>query len=266
MKRIGIEGFAQWAVREEFPKLRAAERAAQSAGYSGWSPFWAALVSQGMVTSGGGYLSGAVEVPHPDAVSFAAALAELKTRERTRPYDIPGLLADMPAVFADAPGERIVSPVLYSPLLVEALPLSAAALVEAHAASRTTPDWYPEGCGKDFVRGDGGAGSPAWFVEARRRVRTVDVETGRAVMVTRTFEEPGLDVRTRRPRPGAYRKVRFEPEPALVARARHAYAVWWCGLEFLAAWIRAECALVAHDVEAPQGIEMPWKLAAKAVA
>lgn len=259
MKRIGIEGFAQWAVREELPKLRAAERAAQSAGYSGWSPFWAALVSQGMVTSGGSYLSGAVEVPHPDAVSFAAALAELKRRERTRPYDIPGLLADMPMLFADTPGERIVSPVLHSPLLVEALPLSASALVEAHAATRSAPDSYSEGCEKTYLRGDGGAGSPAWFVEARRRVRTVDVETGKAMMVTRACEETGLDSKTRRPKPGAYRKVRFEPDPALVARARHAYAVWWCGLEFLAAWIRAECAMVAHDVEGPQGIEMPWK-------
>lgn len=258
MRRIGIEAFAEWAVREEFPKMRQAETAGRWVAPRQWSPFWAALVSQGMVASGGGYMGHAIELPHPDALVFAAALAELRDREQTRPYDIRGLLADMPQVLADGPGERIVSPVLFSPLLVEARPLSAAGQVVAHAAARAEPDWYPEGCAKTFERGEGGAGAPAWFVEVRRRVRTVDMETGRSVMVTRTFEEAGYDAKAKRPKADAYRKVIFQPDPALVARARHAYAIWWCGLEFLAAWIRDECALSSHIVEGPQGIEKPW--------
>lgn len=259
MKTIGIEAFATWSVGE-LSRLGDMVRAMAVAGYRDCSPFWQALVSAGVVVDGGIGPVTDISVVHPDALQFAAAVSELASiAPPARPYDVRGCLADMPEVFTAAPGERLVSDVRYSPLLAEALPLPVASLILGYAAARTVPDWYPEGVAKEYVRGADGRGQPALFVEVERYVRSVDAESGKAVVTLRTFEEDGRDRVRRRAKPGAFRKVTFSPDPALVVRARHAYAAWWCGMEWLAVRLSAPGVLQKHRVEGPQGVEFPWK-------
>lgn len=282
MKVVGIEEFAAWAVQEEWPKAGSADvedyatvAAIQSAlgrlgapgvGLGLGAMNWAFMVSEGSVR-----VAPPRGVPHPDAVLFSKACNALAEVACSPPYDVEDCLSDQAAQLAAGPGERLAVDWRASAHLEGRLPrprdlvLTYAAMARRPTRGATgwtivKPDWHPEAIGRDYVRGDGGRGQPALFVTVRRRVR-VSGPGEPAAYETREFEEEGRDARLRRPKPGAYRKVRFEPDPGFIARERHIYAVWWCALEWLAAWLEASGGLSAHRVIGPQGIEKPWKSA-----
>lgn len=287
MKTMGIEEFAAWCVQEEWPKANSADMDEHSAarvavlgamglgaaplfpaGYG--SMDWDFMVAEGSVRS-----APARGVSHPDAVLFAKACSALAVEAASPAYDVADCLADQGAALAMGAGERPASDWRASEQL-QANRINPRSLVVTYAGlarrRRTAagwdvarPDWHPDPIERGYVRGDGGRGQPAWFVTVRRRVRV----SGRgepAAYEVREFEEEGRDARLRRPKAGAYRKVVFDPDPGFVARARHTYAVWWCSLEYLAAWMEASGALSEHHVLGPQGLEKPWLSARKRIA
>lgn len=288
MKEVGIEEFAAWCVQEEWPKVSArhvdedeATRAAllkDIARLTGTGMGWPGLAEM----SWGGMVGATVRArmpegePHPDAVLFSQACAAMAAEASSPAYDVADCLTDQADVLATGPAERLAMDWrLASPHLGVNLidPRSLVVTYAAQARRRrdavgwevARPDWHPDPIERGYVRGDSGRGQPAWFVMVQRRVRI----SGRgepAAYEMRACEEDGRDARLRRPRPGAYRKVVFDPDPGFVARARHTYAVWWCALEYLAAWLEASGALSEHRVFGPQGIEKPWQSAWKRVA
>jgi hypothetical protein len=289
MKRIGIEEFAAWAVQCEWPKVHGGDLApggverasilsalglplkprgpAEAGGMD-----WSVMVAEGAVPAL--RLSG---VPHPDAVLFSQACNELDALAQSVAYDADDCLSDQLAVLEPDANERLDENWrLTSAHLRTRLPnprklvLAYAALARAPTAGRpgwtiARPDWHPDPVERRHVRGDGGRGQPAWFVEVKRRVR-VSNPGERPAYEVRTFEEEGYCARLKRPKRDAYRKLAFDPDPGFVARERHIHALWWCALEWLAAWLEASRGLSNHQVAGPQGIEKPWQMPSEKAA
>lgn len=287
MKEVGIEEFAAWAVQEEWPKANSAEMdghiAARAAVLSAMgmraSPLfpagygamdWSMMVSDGSVPA-----VRVAGVVHPDAVLFSRACSALAIEASSPVYDADDCLSDQAELLAMGESERPAVDWRLSQYLQanrinpRSLVLTYAGLARRRRAAGgweiERPDWHEDPIERGYARGDSGRGQPAWFVTVQRRVRV----SGRGeppAYEMRACEEEGLDPRLRRPRPGAYRKVVFDPDPAFVARARHTYAVWWCSLEFLAAWMKESGALSEHRLLMPQGVEKPWKTSLQRVA
>lgn len=281
MKEVGIEEFAAWCVQEEWPKagskdvedyavVAAIQSAfgrlgAPSAGMGFGSMDWSLMVAEGSVR-----VAPPRGVPHPDAVLFAKACTALAEEAASPAYDAADCLTDQAEALALGAGERLATDWRASEHLQSnrinprSLVVTYAGLARRRRAASgwdvARPDWHPDAIERGYVRGDSGRGQPAWFVEVRRKVRVATEDKGWAYD-TRICEEEGYDPRARRPRSGAYRKVVFDPDPGFVAKARHTYAVWWCALEYLAAWLEASGALSEHRVLSPQGIEKPWQSA-----
>lgn len=286
MKEVGIEAFAAWCVQEEWPKANSAdmdEHAAARVAVLGAMGFrqaplfpagfgsmdWDFMVAEGSVRA-----AAPRGVPHPDAVLFAKACSALAVEAASPTYDVADCLVDQADVLAVGQGERLAADWRASEHL-QANRINPRSLVVTYAglARRkrdaagwdvVRPDWHPEPIERGYQLAETG-GHPRLFVTVQRRVRI----SGRGEPVAyemRACEEEGRDPKTRRPKPGAYRKVVFDPDPGFVARARHTYAVWWCALEYLAAWLEASAGLSEHRVHGPQGIEKPWQSAQKRVA
>lgn len=288
MKTVGIEEFAAWCVQNEWPKANSADMEAETLARSAiLGAMGLPLKPKGPASTGEGFSlmvgEGALPavrvagIPHPDAVLFSHACNALAAEASSPDYDVDGLLSDQAGVLRALPGERLaIDWRLTSQQLRGARPDPKRLVVTYAAMARAPtgreqrwtirhPDWHPDEIERSHVRGDGGRGQPAWFVTVRRRVR-VSGKGEAAAYEVREFEEEGLCPRLRRPKAGAYRKVSFSPDPGMVARERHSYAVWWCALEYLAAWLEASGALSAHRVIRPQGIEKPWQSDRKRVA
>jgi hypothetical protein len=286
MKEVGIEEFAAWCVQEEWPKANSADMdehtAARAAvlgamGFRGTPLFPAGFGSMDwdfMVAEGSVRAAPPRGVPHPDAVLFAKACTALAEEAASPAYDAADCLTDQTEALALGAGERMALDWRTSEHLQSnrinprSLVVTYAGLARRRRAAGgwdvARPDWHADAIERSYQLAETG-GHPQLFVTVQRRVRI----SGRgepAAYEMRAFEEDGRDPRTRRPRPGAYRKVVFNPDPGFVARARHTYAVWWCALEYLAAWLEASGALSEHRVLGPQGIEKPWQSAWKWVA
>ena len=281
MKTVGIEEFAAWCVQSEWPKVRSAEmdedaltraailgamglpdRPGHAAGSGGMD--WSLMVGEGSLPA-----IRVAGVPHVDAVLFSEACRALEAEASSPPYDVDDCLTDMRSLLEMGPQERPATEWrAASAHLRGRLPkpkdlvLSYAAMAMAPTGKAKgwaikRPDWHPDAIDRRYVQAESG-GHPRWFVTIQRRIR-VSERGERPVYEVRAFEEDGRCPKTRRPRPGAYRKVAFDPDPGFVARERHIYAVWWCALEWLAAWMEASGALSAHCVKGPQDIEKPWR-------
>lgn len=285
MKEVGIEEFAAWCVQEEWPKagskdvedyavVAAIQSAfgrlgAPSAGMGFGSMDWSLMVAEGSVR-----VAPPRGVPHPDAVLFAKACTALAEEAASPAYDAVDCLTDQAEALALGAGERLALDWRTSEHLQSnrinprSLVVTYAGLARRRRAAGgwdvARPDWHPDAIERSYQLAETG-GHPQLFVTVQRRVR-ISGRCEPAAYEMRAFEEDGRDPKTRRPRPGAYRKVVFDPDPGFVARARHTYAVWWCALEYLAAWLEASGALSEHRVRSPQGIEKPWQSAWKRVA
>jgi hypothetical protein len=286
MKTVGIEEFAAWAVQEEWPKANSADMDEHSAarvavlGAMGFreaplfpsgfgSMDWDFLVAEGSVRA-----APPRGVPHPDAVLFAKACSALAVEAGSPAYDVADCLTDQAPVLELGADERLAADWRASEhLQVNRINPRSLVVTYAGLARRRRsaagwdverPDWHPDAIERGYQLAETG-GHPQLFVTVQRRVRV----SGRgepAAYEVRPFEEEGRDPKTRRPKPGAYRKVVFDPDPGFVARARHTYAVWWCAMEYLAAWMEASSGLSEHRVLGPQGVEKPWQSARKRVA
>jgi hypothetical protein len=282
VKTIGIEEFAAWCVQSEWPKLKTRHldedeawraqmlaeigRLTAGAGIVGGSGGmnWSFMVSEGSVRA-----VRPMGEPHSDAVLFRQACDALAVEAGSPAYDVDDCLADQRRLLELWADERLsVDWRMSSPFLranehnPASLVLAYAGMARAPSGSRdgwaiVRPDWHEGAIEKDYVRGADGRGQPAWFVQRDRRVLISNSPRAYGV---RTTEEDGYNAKTRRPVAGAYRKVVYDPDPGFVARARHIYAVWWCSLEWIAAWLEASGALSNHQVKGPQGLEQPWKL------
>lgn len=285
MKEVGIEEFAAWCVQEEWPKagskdvedyavVAAIQSAfgrlgAPSAGMGLGSMDWSLMVAEGSVR-----VAPPRGVPHHDAVLFAKACTALAEEAASPAYDAADCLTDQAEALALGAGERMALDWRTSEHLQSnrinprSLVVTYAGLARRRRAAGgwdvARPDWHPDAIERSYQLAETG-GHPQLFVTVQRRVR-ISGRGEAAAYEMRAFEEDGRDPKTRRPRPGAYRKVVFDPDPGFVARARHTYAVWWCALEYLAAWLEASGALSEHRVRGPQGIEKPWQSAWKRVA
>lgn len=286
MKEVGIEEFAAWAVQEEWPKANSAEmdghvsaRAAVlsamgmrasplfPAGYGAMD--WSMMVSDGSVPA-----VRVAGVVHPDAVLFSRACSALAVEASSPVYDADDCLSDQAEALAMGEGERPAVDWRSSQYLQanrinpRSLVLTYAGLARRRRAAGgweiERPDWHEDPIARNYQLAETG-GHPRLFVSIRRRIR-VSPPSEAPAYETRECEEEGRDPKTRRPKPGAYRKVVFDPDPAFVARARHTYAVWWCALEYLAAWMRASGGLSEHRLLMPQGVEKPWKTPLQRVA
>lgn len=281
MKTVGIEEFAAWCVQSEWPKVgkqdldEDAAAAAVLRGHiirstTGGRSFYPGLASMNW----GGMVGGTVKAkrplggPHPDAVLFRHAIDALQREAFSPPYDIDDCLTDQRALALNEGERAAVDWRAQSQFLKRnshrpaSLVLAYAGMARAPTGSNgvwqvARPDWHEGQISGHFLAAETG-GRPRWFVDVERRVRVSD---NPIAYETRTFTEDGYDLKAKRPRKGAYRVVSFDPDPGFVARARHVYAVWWCSLEWLAAWMEAMGRLSAHKVLGPQGVEKPWQMA-----
>lgn len=290
VRTVGIEQFAAWAVQAEWPKLRAAHldadeawRAEMRAAVANMSLAPRAALGTGgmnwslMVAGGSVPMMAPQGDPHPDAVLFKRACQALAAEAQSPAYDVEDCLSDQRQRLALGPQERLARDWRHAAPYLDNNAHDPCGLVVAYAAMARAPnggrrdwtiarpDWHPEPIERSHLV-DASGGRPRWFAEVRRRVRISEPGERPVQYQTRAFEEEGYDPRRRRPLPSAYRKVVFEPDPAFVARARHVYALWWCALEYLAAWLEASGALSAHVVAGPQGPEKPWQSAANRAA
>jgi len=287
MRTFGIEEFAAWCVQEEWPKVRSRHLDEDEAVRAELIRDLCRLTGTGVAfprlaeMNWGGVVGGTVRSrlpegePHPDAVLFSAACDVLAAVAAAPVCDVEDCLSDQAPLLATGAGEK---PAQDWRLAAEHLrqgsvdPRSLVVTYAALARRRrdaggwdvARPDWHPHPIDRRYQLAETG-GHPRLFVTVRRKVRVTRHPEPPAYEV-RDFEEEGRDPKTRRPKLGAYRKVEFDPDPGLVAKARHIYAVWWCSMEWLAAWLEASGALSEHVVTGPQGIEKPWQSVRKWVA
>lgn len=228
MRKIGIEELLNWAFVQELPKQGAFE--AMGPGFSqAWSLMQdVAALGTTVDTSPKGY--GAINqfgvvtdfvylgFPHADAVKVGEAVKAfdgqvgLDIGQDWNPFsnwqDEHGLIAAEVASVIEAVKAR---PELSNGRHVVSLVTTCAVLGRG-------PDWHADEPEAEIV---GAQGKPLWFVQ--EKVRTA---TNRVV----TQEVDGRDARTRRPKPGAYRKYRLDRSLRGSALSRLDWQLWQSAL------------------------------------
>jgi hypothetical protein len=248
MRHMDIETALRWAYRVELPKA-AGNGAGMAAGLTGNGESLASLHILGTVVDVSTNCYGAVidysawDEPDADAVRIGNAVMALSAvtagvPDGWEPFDdvasaaVRALLGEAVARVAADIGRSVSLP----------------ALIRRNAVV---------GCGNGWEADDwravpatNAAGGPCWIVMA-----DVPVAAGG---VWRT-EVDGWDARARRPRPGAYRKMRVVPEPMPVARARAEYELWHAAL----AMLRDELAGTLQGIALTDSLPpvRPWRTA-----
>lgn len=248
-KAIDIEKLLHWTYRQELAKL-------DFVGFS-WMTSFAELgtkVQDGM-SSGGlpqAYAAIVGDGVDPDAERVHEAVLSLGAFHPD--WEEPELL------LADMPGEIRTQ----APKLVQRYAVQLGVLVMRCSRMGTRPDWRAEIPEKLEVR-QPRTGQPAWFVVESVPLygtETIERRVGRNLVRERAIigeerrEVDGFDQTSRRPKPGAYKKYVYDPDPAAIADLRADYSCWHAGLTALAESLAG--ALRAYEPQPPSVPAMPW--------
>lgn len=268
--RISIERLVQWAVKDEWPKVRDGRDGPRGSG-SGWgaTASYVELLTVidenrfGVVPA----MAGAGE-PHADAVAVGEALESLAGATLDE-IDLDWLIGDIAEMVPEAIGQarRAAAAALDAETVVDAagrrgsrralpaLVVSAAVLgapdgrlgrVDRHGVWR-----------EDVVRlvglRHGGNGKEVW----RRKVRRAVAWNRDGEATAWTDVEVDVVARDDGSRPvDAYRVVVIKPDPAPVLRARVRHVIWRSALRALAAVLEGR--LVAHEIVDDGASALPW--------
>ena len=177
---------------------------------------------------------------HPDAEAVHREVCAL--REFQPDCEEPeALLSDMPAEI-----QAIAA------TAVKGFRVQLDVLVLRCARLGTRPDWHADGVPQKRARRSERTGQPAWFVAEAFPIYSSGVKVG-----TERREVDGFDRVSRRPKPGAYQKYVYEPDPALLVDRRAEYCCWHAGLERLAESLAGR--LSDHEALRPAIGPMPWE-------
>lgn len=222
MPSIAIEKLLRWAYREELPKRRerASAPGALAASFANNNSLWQTLVT----VDGGGPVNAyglvadlaAAGGPDPEAervVQAVLALDEL-TLGFPEGWDPLADLGDLDALGEEAIARGVGRLTRLSPDGKVVLHTRPSQLILKHAVLGGEPDWQAETPEVKPVLGL--KGRPRWFV------REPD---GREV--------DGFCPTGRRPREGAYRKWRLDPDPVDAVVERGEYEIWRVSLDLL---------------------------------
>ncbi|KEQ05739.1 hypothetical protein [Pseudorhizobium pelagicum] len=201
MRKIGIQELLAWAFTQELPKIGAAE--AIGPGYSqAWS-MMSEVATLGTLVDRSPNAFGVIPDfiyggdPHPDAVMVGEAVHRLADRGG---YDIPEGWNPFPE-WQDEHGliaaevRNVVEHIRARPEQVSGR--HVAQLVTTAAVLGRGPDWA---AAEPMVQMVSVKGKPLWFVQAKARDSLNRVYW---------FEDNGMDRKTHRPKPGAYRKYQL---------------------------------------------------------
>lgn len=248
MKQIPIVELLEWAYRHELPK---AERAGGGMGASAPSS-WGMVYNLGILgtvidapLNGYGVVAIGMDEgePHSDAMKVGAAVAGLASArvsvgEDWSPFpewtDADGLVAETVA--------RI------RPRLASMRGEEIQAMLIARAVLGRKPDWRGTEPSRTMVmRG----GTPGWFMK----------EMGKDAYGNRTEREvDGFNPRSRRPRPGAYRKFRLSGDVSGLVIDRFRRTVWALAVRHVAQEVAAR--LSSHEITAEVPTLAPWAVVA----
>lgn len=228
MASIELRDFLKWAFGEELVHI------AKDNGSGGWN-YIAAFAALGTVIDNKG-MGPAPELSlvHPDAVAASDAVS-LLAAER---FDLPKGWRPFPDL--DDPHGLIaqsVEDVLCRRAMRDEASLNAnliGMLISCSVLGKE-PDWR---VAQPAFRMVERSGMPAWFIEARQKDAF-----GRVY----TYEADGFDARSRRPKPGAYRKFELSEPFQGAVQARIDWYLWAMALERVAE--RLQDGLKAHRIK-----------------
>jgi hypothetical protein len=252
MKQIPIVQLLEWAYRHELPK---AERAGGGMGASAPSS-WGMVYNLGILgtvidapINGYGVVAIGMDEgdPHPDALKVGEAVARLATAR----ISIGNDWSPFPE-WADADGLVAETVNRIRPRLASLSGKEIQAMLIARAVLGRKPDWRGEEPGRAMMmRG----GTPGWFMK----------EIGKDAYGNRTEREvDGFNPRSRRPRPGAYRKFRLSTDVSGLAIDRFRRTVWALAVRHVAQEVAAR--LSSHELTAEVPTLAPWAAVAGLVS
>lgn len=244
MKRsLSIEKLLHWAYREELAKQDFLGAETQ---------FWSSMAELGtkVSSSGNGLQAYAAIIGngvHPDALAVHREVMALDrsddgTHGAMQPdwHDPAALLSDMPEAVRALAAEA-----------VKGYRVQIGMLVIRCARNATMPDWRAEPPVERVVRSPR-TGQPAWFIRERVPVFSAGVKVGEEIA-----ERDGFDRTQRRPKPAAYRKTFYDPDPGTIVDLRADYACWHAALEALTESLGQ--GLQEHCVLPPRAAALPWE-------
>lgn len=248
MKTVSIEDLLHWAFTFELPK---AQSRAEDEG-TGVRSAWQTLTNFGELgtlidrsPNQYGLIPGYVFEgdPHPDAVAVGEAVRELadvrfEISDGWNPlpeFDDPhGLIA--------AGVAAVVDELQHKPDFLAGRHMIA--LVTTAAVLKRGPDWYAETPEYRMVES---RGKPRWFVTVMKRDRS-----GRQIEV----EEDGMDRKSMRPKPGAYRRWELEYPLRGDILSRLDWQLWQDALGRLASALSSR--LATHALRTFVADRAPW--------
>jgi hypothetical protein len=248
MKTVSIEDLLHWAFTFELPK---AQSRAEDGG-AGVRSAWQTLTNFGELgtlidrsPNQYGLIPGYVfeGEPHPDAVAVGEAVRDLADVRFEIPAGWNPLLEfDDPHGLIEAEVAAVVDELQQKPDFLAGRHMIA--LVTTSAVLKRGPDWHAETPEYRMVES---RGKPRWFVTVMKRDRS-----GREIEV----EQDGMDRKSMRPKPGAYRKWELEYPLRSDILSRLDWQLWQDALMRLADNLPPR--LVAHSLRPFMAKRSPW--------
>jgi len=238
MRKIELGTFMKWAFGEELVHL--AQRANEGGGWN----YIAAFGALGTVIDGGGYSSPELSHVHPDAIVAGEAVM-LLAREDLSPPEGWNPLPDLDDPHGVLAG--VVDEVMARRAMRDNASLNAnlIAMVISYAVMGKEPEWrVPQPKFRMVSRN----GEPLWFIRQSQTDRF-----GRVY----EYETDGFNAKSRRPRPGAYRKYEVSGGFSGHVQARLDWYLWARAMELIVA--RLNEGLTAHQITAPKIDCEIWK-------
>lgn len=252
MKQIAIIQLLEWAYRHELPK---AERPGGGLGAS-TSSSWGMVYGLGILgtvvdasINGYGVVPAYMDEgdPHPDALLVGEAVAGLAGARISIGED----WTPFPD-WADEDGLVAACVARVRPRLAAMSGKEIQAMLIARAVLGRKPDWRGEEPGRAMVmRG----GKPAWFMKQPG-------QDAYGNPIEREVE--GLHPRSRRPRPGAYRKYQLTGDVAGLTIDRFRRTVWALAVRHVAQEVVGR--LSSHELTAEVPTIAPWAAASGLVS
>jgi len=248
MKTISIEELLSWAFLFELPKAEV-EKTGIGQVRSGWqslSNFGELGTLIDRTPNLYGLIPDFIEGdPHPDAIAVGDAVRDLVNVR----FEIPDGWNPLPD-FDDPHGliaaevAAVVDELQQKPDVLAGRHMIA--LVTTSAVLKRGPDWYAD---KPEYRMVESRGKARWFVTVMKRDRL-----GREIEV----EEDGMDRKSMRPKPGAYRKLELEYPLRSDILSRLDWQLWQDALDILAR--RLPKHLVSHELQPFVPVRAPWMM------
>lgn len=248
MKTISIEDLLSWAFIFELPKIQSRSIDDGNLVRSAWQTLTnfgelGTLIDRS--PNHYGLIPGYIEegAPHPDAIAVGDAVRGLAdVRFEIPPGWNPLPEFDDPHGLIAAEVAAVVDDLQQKPDFLAGRHMIA--LVTTAAVLKRGPDWHAEAPECRMVSS---RGKPRWFVTVVKRDRF-----GRETEV----EEDGMDRRSMRPKPGAYRKYELEYTLRSDILSRLDWQLWQDALMRLAHSLPPR--LVAHQVKPFLPRRTPW--------